>query len=189
MINAIIFDMDGTITKPRIDWKTLRERIGAPPDRTIIDHIASLEATAAERASRILMETEMEACLHSELNDGVCEMLVYLREQRIRTALVTNNHSEAVQVVLKRHGLVFDVVLSRKDGAIKPSVDLIQKALSILSLRSDEVLSIGDGRYDLEASQEAGIPFLYVTNGRPSLDYRPAVPSLIEALAWVKSRI
>jgi len=189
MIKAIIFDMDGTITKPRIDWKTLRGQMGATPDRTIIDHILSLDATAAEQANRILLETEMEACIHSDLNEGVCEMLAYLRERKTRTALVTNNHNEAVQVVLKKHGLVFDVVLSREDGAIKPSADLIQKALNALSLRPDEVLSIGDGRYDLEASAEIGIPFLYVTNGRPSLDYQPAVPSMVEALAWVKDRV
>lgn len=189
MIRAIIFDMDGTITRPSIDWKVLRERIGAVPGKTIIDHIESLGPAEAERANHILVETEMEACVHSELNEGAREMLAYLRERGVRTALVTNNHQEGMRVVLEKHGLRFDVAFSRDDGVLKPSADLIQKALEALSLRPDEVLSIGDGRYDLEASARAGVPFLYVTHGRPSLDHRPAVATMMEALAWVKEKV
>ncbi|MSS72696.1 MAG: HAD family hydrolase [Candidatus Latescibacteria bacterium] len=189
MIKAIIFDMDGTITRPYIDWKALRERIGAVPGRTIIEYIEGLSPAEAERANRILIETEMEACVHSELNEGGREMLAFLRERNIRTALVTNNHREGMQVVLERHGLCFDVALSRDHGVLKPSADLLHKALEALSLRPDEVLSIGDGHYDLEASAQAGVSFLYVTHGRPALDHQPAVASMVEALSWVKKQM
>ena len=189
MIKAIIFDMDGTITRPNIDWKVLRERIGAVAGKTIIAHIEGLDPPEAARANRILVETEMEACVTSELNEGGREMLAFLREQDIRTALVTNNHREGMGVVLERHGLHFDVALSRDHGVLKPSADLMFKALEALSLRPDEVLSIGDGHYDLEASAEAGILFLYVTHGRPALDHQPAVASMAEALAWVKEKV
>ncbi len=189
MIKAIIFDMDGTITRPSIDWRALRERIGAAPGRTIIDHIEGLGPAEAERANRILVETEMEACVHSDLNEGALEMLDYLRGQNVRTALVTNNHEEGMRVVLERHGLRFDVALSRDDGVLKPSADLIRRALEALGLRPEEALSIGDGRYDLEASAGAGVPFLYVTHGRPSLDHQPAVTSMVEALSWVKEKV
>jgi HAD superfamily hydrolase (TIGR01549 family) len=186
MTRAIIFDMDGTITRPNIDWKELRERIGAVPGRTIIDHIESLDPAAAGRANRILLDTEMEACAGSELNEGVREMLDLLRERRVPTALVTNNHLEGMRVVLRKHSLAFDVALSRDDGILKPSSDLIHKALDALSVRPEEALSIGDGRYDMDASLEAGVPFLYVTHGRPALDHQPAVSSMTEALAWIR---
>ncbi len=188
MIQAIIFDMDGTITRPNIDWKVLRERIGAVPGKTLIDHIESLAPAEAERANRILTETEMTACVHSELNEGAREMLDYLRGEGIRTALVTNNHQEGMAVVLKKHELRFDVALSRDHGILKPAADLIHKALDALSARPEETLSIGDGRYDVEASALAGVPFLYITHGQAALDHQPAVASMREALAWVKSR-
>jgi HAD superfamily hydrolase (TIGR01549 family) len=186
MIRAIIFDMDGTITKPCIDWKRLRERIGAAPGRTIIDHIESLDPAAAERANRILLDTEMDACAGSELNEGVPEVLGMLREQGIPTALVTNNHEEGMRVVLRKHGLAFDVALSRDDGILKPSADLIRKALEALAVEPAETLSIGDGRYDLDASAEAGVPFLYLTHGRPTLDHQPSVASMAEVPDWLR---
>lgn len=189
MIQAIIFDMDGTITRPNIDWKVLRERIGAVPGKTLIDHIESLAPAEAERANRILTETEMAACVHSELNEGAREMLDYLRGEGIRTALVTNNHREGMSAVLEKHGLRFDLALSRDDGILKPAADLIHKALEGLSARPEETLSIGDGRYDVEASALAGVPFLYVTHGRPALDHQPAVATMTEALAWVKEKM
>ena len=70
-----------------------------------------------------------------------------------------------------------------------PSAELIRKALRALLLSPSEVLSIGDGRYDHEASKKAGVPFLYVTHDRPSFDHSPAVSSLIDALSWVKFRM
>ncbi len=188
MIHGVIFDMDGTITKPCIDWPTLRKRIGVPLGQTIIDHIASLDPPDDQRAEGILLEVEMDAVNRSELNPGAPQLLEYLREREIKTALVTNNHQKAMQFVLKKHGLRFGTTISRDDGPIKPSADLIRKALTALLLSPSEVLSIGDGQYDLEASKNAGVPFLYVTHDRPSFDHSPAVPSLIEALSWIKFR-
>ena len=42
MIEAILFDMDGTVTEPNIDWRALRDRLGVPQGTAIMDHISSL---------------------------------------------------------------------------------------------------------------------------------------------------
>lgn len=188
MIRGVIFDMDGTITKPSIDWKSLRARIGVPPDQTIIAHIDGLDTAAAARANTILESVELEACASSELNDGARDLLAHLEAGGILTALVTNNHARAVQVVLKKHSLSFDVVLCRDDGILKPSPDLVDKAVSALGVAKPEVLSIGDGRYDLAASLDAGVSFLYITNGQPTLDHEPSAATLAEALLWLRAR-
>ena len=41
MLKGVILDMDGTVTVPYIDWKGLREKIGAVPERTILEYIDS----------------------------------------------------------------------------------------------------------------------------------------------------
>lgn len=187
MIRGVIFDMDGTISKPSIDWKSVRAGIGAPPEQTLIDYIDSLEPEAAARADGILESAELDACVSSELNDGARDLLAYLAACRVPTALVTNNHDRAVRILLEKHGLSFDIVLTRDDGILKPSADLVCKAVSALGVNPSQALSIGDGRYDLAASLEACVPFLYITNGQPTLDHQPSAATLSEALVWLRA--
>jgi HAD superfamily hydrolase (TIGR01549 family) len=103
-----------------------------------------------------------------------------LKIRQIRTALVTNNNGRSMRLVLEKHGLFFDVNLSREDGRIKPSADLVLKAMEQLDLDQEEVVLVGDGRYDLWASEEAGIPFILLRHPDTEMDHQPAVTSLEE---------
>lgn len=180
MIRGVIFDMDGTITVPYIDWSALRAEIGAEPNRTLIEYIESLDPEQSAWAMGVLEKTENEAALNSELNHGVQELLDTLRTHGIRTALVTNNNRRSMEVVLEKHGLAFDVLLSREDGAIKPSADLIEKAVERLGLPKEELVVIGDGRYDLEASRRAGVSFILLKHPDYPLEHGSTVCSLTE---------
>lgn len=186
-LKGVIFDMDGTITVPFIDWKTLRATIGAPPEKTILEHIESLPPDRSAWANDVLLQTEREACDRADLNDGIGDLLSYLESKGIWTALVTNNHREAMQTVLKRHRLRFDIALSRDDGELKPSGDLIEKALKALGLSAAETVAIGDGRYDIEACRRVGVRCIYLTHGTPDLEHTPAVETLVDALALLQS--
>ena len=181
MIKGVIFDMDGTITVPYIDWKALRAEIGAEPNRTIIEYIESLGGDKGAWAMGVLEAWENEAALNSELNHGLQELLSVLRTRGIRTALVTNSNRRAVELVMKKHGLTFDVVLSREDGEIKPSADLIEKAMVRLGLPREDLVVIGDGRYDLEASHRAGVSFILLKHPDYALEHTPMIRSLAEA--------
>ena len=178
MLKGVIFDMDGTITVPYIDWKSLRERIGAEPGQTIMQYIESLPPEKSRWADGELLKAELEAARNAEANVGIGELVDYLRGKALRLAVVTNNHGEAMQIVLSRYGLSFDVALSRDDGEIKPSSFLIEKALDGLGVKAEEAVTIGDGRYDIEASERVGVRCIYLTHGNPTLDHQPAVSSL-----------
>ncbi|MCK5120022.1 MAG: HAD-IA family hydrolase [Candidatus Latescibacteria bacterium] len=180
MIRGVIFDMDGTITVPYIDWKALRAEIRAREGSTLIEYIESLDADERRWATGVLERFENEAAVHSELNGGVRDLLDLLKIRGIRTALVTNNNGRSMSLVLEKHGLTFDVILSRDDGRIKPSAELVLKAMARLDLDQEEVVLIGDGRYDLWASEEAGIPFILLRHPDTEMDHQPAVTSLEE---------
>ena len=60
MLKNIIFDMDGTITKPYIDWRALRAEIGVPPDQMIMHYINTLEGEAKRIAIKELTEKAQE---------------------------------------------------------------------------------------------------------------------------------
>ena len=187
MLKGVIFDMDGTITKPFIDWKALREEIGVPPGQMIMHYIDSLEGKAKTEAEAILVRRENEAATHSELNEGVRELLAYLEEHQVKIALVTNNCRSSVGIILEKHGLDFELILTREDGEIKPSGDLIAKALAGMGLQIDEAIVIGDGKLDIEASREAGVLAVYLSNGSPTFEHRPTVRSMREVIGLVRS--
>jgi HAD superfamily hydrolase (TIGR01549 family) len=187
LLRGVIFDMDGTITVPYINWKALRERVGAVPDKTIMQHIESLPPEPSRRANEELLKAELEAGQKAEANAGIVELVEYMRGKGLRLAVVTNSHGEAMRTVLQRYGLTFDVTLSRDDGEIKPSSFLIEKALDEMGLPAEAVVTIGDGRYDIEASERVGVRCIYLTHGNPTLDHQPAVATLGEIQAILES--
>jgi len=185
MVHAVILDMDGTLTQPVIDWKRLRSRIGAPPESTIMDHIASLPAAEARRAEDILLQTEKEGTDHAPLNEGVEELFDTLDRKAIPRAIVTNNHRAAMQAVIDRHQLRLDAAFSRDDGPLKPAPDLILMALEALGSTPSNTLALGDGRYDIAACQAAGVECVYLTHGAPTLDHEPSISTLSEFLRFL----
>jgi beta-phosphoglucomutase-like phosphatase (HAD superfamily) len=46
-----------------------------------------------------------------------------VREHRLPTALITRNSRLSAACVLQRHGLAFDVLITRDDGKFKPDPD------------------------------------------------------------------
>ena len=182
---AVIFDMDGTITVPVTDWQELRARIGAPPERSIMEHIRSLSADDQVRANEILLETEFQATDGVKLNEGFRELLAEIKSRGMRTAVVTNNHGAAMQNVLTQHDLRFDVALSRDDGELKPAPDLIHIALQRLGCLPENALAIGDSHLDVSACDAAGVTCLYLTHSAPKFDHPTSIASLTEAAAYL----
>jgi len=93
---AIIFDMDGILTEPYIDWPALRSKIGCPPEKTIIEHIESLPPKRAKQFNTILIQTEWEAAQQAPIREGAPELIDELRSHNLKLALVTNNHGTAM---------------------------------------------------------------------------------------------
>lgn len=182
MLKAVIFDMDGTLTMPHINWPELRANIACPPEKTIIEHIESLPPDQSQRANDILLATEREAAENAEMNAGATEVVQTLKERGLKLGLVTNNHRKAMHIVLQRYGLKFDVALSRDDGLLKPAPDLIVKALEMLQVSPHESISIGDSRYDILACTAAQVQCIYLTHGDPKIEHDPAVSTLHDML-------
>lgn len=178
MLKAILFDMDGTITRPHIDWKTLRARVGVPEGATIIAHIESLPHTEAAAAEAIVREVEMEAAVQSVANPGVDALFARLYDLPLKLALITNNHREAMHHVVAKFGLRFDLLLSREDATLKPAPDLFLLALERLGLGVDEVVCLGDGRYDRMACAAAGIRYIHLAHDPDEPEDGPTIREL-----------
>lgn len=154
---AVIFDMDGTITEPYLDFGRVRERMGmSRDDGPILEAMERMTNEERKRAEMVLHRCEAEAAQASSLNDGVHETLDSLARSGILTAVLTRNSRVSTETVLSKHGLRFDLVRTREDGAIKPSPEPVWEICRTLGVEPAETWMVGDYLFDVQSGQAAG---------------------------------
>lgn len=166
-IGAVIFDMDGTITRPTLDFPGIRAEIGlAEP---LLENMLALpHGPARDRAFAILERHEEIAAGASELNDDVRDVLAFLAERTLPAALVTRNSRVSVKRVLEKHRLGFDVVVTREDAPAKPRPEPLWLICERLGVAPARALMVGDFRLDIVAGRNAGTRTALLTNGGPA---------------------
>lgn len=162
---AILFDMDGTITEPMLDFPAIKAQMGIGT-QPILEALAAMRPDLRSAAEAILLRHEEDAAENSTLNPGCRELLDWLRRRDIRTALVTRNSRLSVQTVIRRHGLEFDVLVTREDPPFKPDPGPLRLACRGLAVAKQRAWMVGDGQYDVQAGCAAGIRTVWVSHGR-----------------------
>ena len=92
LIKAVIFDLDGTITKPYFDFDAIREEIGL--DRNsgpVFESMEKMTPQQRQKAEEILNHHEQKAVAESELNTGAKETLCALRDAGLYIGILTRN--------------------------------------------------------------------------------------------------
>ena len=157
MLRGIIFDMDGTITKPNVDFAAIEREIGAKVG-FIIDYAEKSSPEERARALEILERYESKAAIESELNEGVLEMLEVVSKKKLKKALLTRNSRKSVDTVLRKHDLHlhFEFIVSREDTKPKPAPDPIFLLSKKMNVHTDHLLMVGDYKYDIMCGKAAG---------------------------------
>jgi HAD superfamily hydrolase (TIGR01509 family) len=169
-INAVIFDLDGTITQPYFDFDAIREEIGLPKDGgPILEAMESMTAPERRRAERILHDHEDRALAASRLNPGARETLLALRARGIHVGVLTRNRKQNAQAIADKHDLYFDAVVGREDGPVKPDAFGVRHLCRQFDVRPTETLLVGDYLFDLQCARAAGaIPVLIANHPQAS---------------------
>jgi len=171
---AILFDMDGTLTRPNLDFDAIRADVGVVGP--ILEAIDLLSADQQQIAHKKLLFHERLGAQTSELNDGCVELLRWVESVGIRTALVTRNTPESVETILRKFGLNFDVRITRDDKPYKPQPEPAWLACSRLGIDPTHAWFVGDGCHDIECAVAADIASVWISHGQPcSFDARPTV--------------
>jgi HAD superfamily hydrolase (TIGR01509 family) len=162
---AILFDMDGTLTAPILDFDLIKREMGISAG-AILESLALMEANQRTRAESVLHRHEDRAALESTLNPGCAALLQWLKTAGIETALVTRNSRKSVATVFDRHDLRFDVCVTREDGKFKPDPAPLQLACRRLNVTKEDTWMVGDGSHDIEAGIAAGIRTVWLSHGQ-----------------------
>lgn len=165
-IGAVIFDLDGTLTKPVLDFDRIRNEMGLSHESgDILAAMAGMDPDQQRQAESILTRHETHAAQNSELNEGATELLSHLRKQKIPIGLLTRNTRENTFHIAQQHHLSFDAIVARHDGPPKPDAYGVLKLCHELKSSPSETLVVGDFLHDLQAARNAGaIPVLIKTH-------------------------
>ena len=166
-ISGAIFDMDGTLTVPVLDFARMKAEIGVTQDVGLLESMATMSAPARAAAEVILLRHELTAAAESVLNDGVQAALAEIAAMGIKTAILTRNCAESVRIVLARHSLRFDGIVSREDSKPKPDPDGVHVAARRIGVDPSACIVVGDYEFDIQAGKRAGsVTILFSPTGR-----------------------
>jgi HAD superfamily hydrolase (TIGR01662 family) len=123
---------------------------------------------ALDRVSREIYD-EWAQHAHFSLYDDVADALRELRARDVRLGLISNSHRCLVscQSHFELDGLI-DVAVSSSDyGVMKPHPPIFQRALSLMDVRADEAVMVGDSvSHDVNGARRVGMrPILVVRGG------------------------
>ena len=190
MFDYILFDLDGTVSDPKVgictsvqyglskmgidvpDINVLTPFIGPPLRDSFRDfyHIsdADIEKVVAfyrERFSTV-------GLFENELYPGVEELLSVLKERGKKLALASSKPRVFVIKILDYFGITkyFDVVMgSELDGTRENKVEIIEESLRLLfegeTPDLEKCVMVGDRKYDVEAAAKVGLKGIGVTYG------------------------
>lgn len=186
----VIFDMDGTLTLPLLDFDRMRAEMELAPNHTILEQLETLGPDHRRRAERIMAEHEHQAAQDSELQPGAREVLELLSRRSINTAIATRNSRDSALTVLSKHCLSVDLVYTREDGAVKPSPEPVQRICGHFGLSPAQSWMVGDYLYDVQSGNAAGAVTVLLANHGAALEHGVAadhvIHSLIELSALLK---
>lgn len=182
---ALLFDMDGTLTRPMIDFDAIRAEIGIRGP--ILEAIRGFDAERMARAHAVIDRHERDAAERSELNDGCVALLADVLRRGLPTALITRNSAASTRIVLDRHGLAFGHVFHRENGPAKPDPESVWQACRALGVEASNCWMIGDGRHDIEAAVAAGAVGIWLAHGDRSPDFAAPPDAVIASLVELQA--
>jgi HAD superfamily hydrolase (TIGR01549 family) len=192
-IEAVIFDLDGTLAHFNLDYKALRSEVRTylisihvpvsvlDVNENIFEMLKKAEIfiknsskssdafdEVRTRALSIAEKYEMEAATTTSLLTGVVETLKELKKMNIKMGLCTTSSEKASNYILQRFKIVgfFKAVISReKVKFVKPHTEQFELALKALGIQAKAALIVGDSIVDMQSAKEIKAIAVGLTTG------------------------
>lgn len=162
--DGIIFDMDGTLTVPVIDFGKIRSELGISEAGDLAEIIDSWPDEKRKAGWALIEKYEHEALEKNKLQPNALEVLKEFRESGIRLAILTRNTLKSVEAFTSRINFQFDISVTREFPHIKPSPEPVKHVLRHWNLEPQKCLMVGDYIHDIEAGRNAGTASCFFFN-------------------------
>ncbi|MCE9615499.1 MAG: HAD family hydrolase [Lentisphaerae bacterium] len=163
VFDGVIFDMDGTLTRPSLDFAAIRRELNLPAG-DIAHQVQALPPVEQRAAWAIIEAHEARARADQALQPGAEDLLRDCRQRDMRVGLITRNDATSVAHLCERFGLTFDAVVTREFPVMKPHPDTVRHILEQWALPADRVLMVGDYVHDLDCGRAAGTATCFFFN-------------------------
>jgi HAD superfamily hydrolase (TIGR01509 family) len=176
-IDAVLFDFDGTLTRPgALDFSVIKRAIGCPDGTPVLEYMGGVD-DRQQRADmdRQLNRFELDGAAASRPNHGTEQLVATIRKAGLPVGILTRNSRESVVKAMENFSTLsmadIDVIVTREDPVrIKPSGEGVLLAAEKMGVDPAHVLMVGDFEFDVQAGRHAGALTAYLSNGRPVPD-------------------
>ncbi len=187
-VRGVIFDMDGTLVDSSLDFDAIRAELDMPRV-PLLEAMEKMSPAQRRRAETVLLRHEEEAAANCTLVPGARTLLAWLAEQRLRTSLLTRNSRRSVEMILARHGLSFDAVRTRDDGAVKPSPAPVLALCAQMAVAPGHSWVVGDYLFDIEAGRAAGCTTVLLVHGPHDPPFADQADLRVRSLDELRTRL
>lgn len=201
MIGAVVFDMDGTITDTeKLNlrfWTEAGRRFGFDLEEEDVLFIRSLESCKASeylssrypgfdfdevREERRMLMREHVDRFGVEAKPGAREILIFLRERGVKTAVATASRIDHAEEYLESLGLhdLFDYVISTSMvGRGKPAPDVFLHACRCVGEDPSDCMAVEDSPNGVRSAHAAGCRTVMIPDLTPADDEMAALTELV----------
>ncbi len=184
MRQAVVFDLDGTLTIRNLDFDAIRAEIGLPPG-PILEALEHLPPERRSAAEAVLYKHERHAAQTAELHTGAADTIRKLQLRGFAVGILTRNARPWAQLVLDRFAIRVDALRCREDGAIKPDPQGLLEICERFNAQPSASWMVGDYLFDIVAGKNAGLKtVLMIADGEPP-DYADQADHVIRSLPEV----
>lgn len=199
MNDYILFDLDGTLTDPKVgittcvqyalasfgieepDLDKLVPFIGPPLKDSFMEFYDFDEAKAEAAVEKYRERFKDTGIFENQIYDGIPEMIRKLKGNRKKLAVASSKPTVFVERILEHFDIrrYFDVVVgSELDGRRTDKAEVVAEALRLLygenpediQQKKQNTLMVGDRKFDVKGAKDEGIVSVAVTYGYGPMD-------------------
>lgn len=155
-IEAVAFDLDGTITKTQVQFAPYKKRIGCTSG-DVLTYIKKQDPNRQKAMYHILDEYENEIKNDCTLNDGFLDLMDFLNDRDIKTGIITRSSQCHATQVIQKLGIPITQVIGREETEPKPSGKPLIHLSSLLKKPLNKMICVGDFLWDILAGKNAHV--------------------------------
>lgn len=162
MIEAVIFDLDGTLIHLPIDYEKLfrefKKIMHTDNVQPVTETVSKLDKKTRQKVFREWDKTELAAAANITINKQGME--IYTSYSQKPKALVTMQGKAVVKNILAQLELSFDSAVTREDSLNR--AQQLENAAEKLKTQLVNILFVGNTENDEQAAKKVGCQFLRV---------------------------